>query len=203
MSQEPWIPSGECALGDPRTREALRHAPRPIWIRFAKMMGGGLVVMIPSFLSGNDFLLAIGMIATVFVITSVRGLLISYAWLHRIKRVLSVYPWEAQPEVEKCEEFAAGSKATALIKLGRGNGEWTVGFAARNYRSLGRWDQQMEKGVWFAGDLPFGGVIARPGGEELTFVQADDMTLLAAEREAASTARQERAKEAGLGKELM
>lgn len=57
-----------------------------------------------------------------------------------------------------------------------------------------RWPERAEDGVWFAGDLPFGGVVVVPGSDTLLVVRPRDWDKFAPEREQADSARVERAK---------
>lgn len=196
MSHELNAPTGACALDDARTQQALQQMPQIFWRRFAKKgfwLPVGLLLLLCAWLFNIGWLVLIGAFPALVGCFAVGELMDSFRWLARIKRVLSVYPWEPQPRVKPNPHVVTRRKASRAVRLGLENGKWSVELLARNVMSQSRWDSEMEKGVWFAGDLPFGGVIARPGCEEIAFVQARVTKELASEREAASPERHERA----------
>ncbi|MFC4888989.1 hypothetical protein ACFPK5_28045 [Streptomyces beijiangensis] len=85
--------------------------------------------------------------------------------LHKARKVLRSYPWEYRESARKTAKEAMG--IAVQLKPGDGQDGWTRGMVARNPLKWNRWNPEMERGAWFAGDLPLGGVIALPGGSGL------------------------------------
>jgi hypothetical protein len=63
-----------------------------------------------------------------------------------------------------------------------------------------RWPAGGEDGVWFAGDLPFGGVVVVPRSDTLLVVRPQDWDKFAPERQQADPARVERAQRTRLAR---
>lgn len=123
-------------------------------------------------------------------------------------RVLDEYEFTFRAPVEKLHLRAAGKRS---LRLGGEDGD--EGAAATGdggdgrspklaaHQPLGKlWPENIEDGVWFAGDEIFGGVVMVPGSGELLRVQPLQWDELAGERSRAGADRLARAERAGLTK---
>lgn len=203
MSQELNAPAGTCALDDPRTREALEQLPRYFWVRFAKKMmlwaPIGLASWLVAWIANITWMLYPAMIAAFAGVMIASQLIGSYRWLARIKRVLSVYPWKNQARVKPGKGGVTRRKASFALWLGMPNGKLSAEMLARHVLDQSTFVTDTHKGVWFAGDYAFGGVISRPlHADDTAFVWARNSKETASEREAASPERHELAKRAGI-----
>ncbi|HEV7628345.1 MAG TPA: hypothetical protein VGO89_17760 [Streptomyces sp.] len=54
---------------------------------------------------------------------------------------------------------------------------WSQSKSARSPLRWNRWDESMQRGVWYAGDVEIGGVLAPPGGRGLMTVQRRTQVL--------------------------
>ena len=110
-------------------------------------------------------------------------------------RVLAVYDFTFRATVEKLNLRASGKRS---LRLGGGSdAEPSPELAA--HQPLGkRWPENIEDGVWFAGDEIFGGVVMVPRSGELMRVQPMRWDEFALERSRADDERREKAARAGL-----
>ncbi len=114
-------------------------------------------------------------------------------------RVLRVYPLEFYPTVRRKPEAESTSYSTVYTVRLRVQGVkdepwlWAI-----NAAGLSTWPEGTEDGVWFAGDLPFGGVILVPAGNGLLYLNPADWEKEAPRRAEAGPERQARAKSAKL-----
>jgi hypothetical protein len=204
MTSAVELPPSGTALDSAGTQEAVRRAERRIWLRFAEWFGGSLVVMLGTWLSGIDGLMALFVLALftagAFLTVHCRSLF----WLGRVKRILRLYPWESRPHVRKRRYPNGGNtKVSAIVQLYDPVTKWSPELRARDVWCGLSWKATFDDGAWFAGDMPFGGVMAKPGGDELAFVVPQLMDELVDDRESADDARKERARQAKLGKQLI
>lgn len=118
--------------------------------------------------------------------------------------MLDLYPWSAQLRVKPSPQAAQRPQRRGIVAwVSHGDGKWLGDFRACDVRGPRAWSQEMVDGAWFAGDIAFGGVIARPGCTELAYLYPWQVKGMDAERESASADRRERAQQAGLGKPLL
>lgn len=82
--------------------------------------------------------------------------------LHKVRKVLRSYPWEYRESARKTAKEPAG--VTVQLKPGDGQDGWTRGVVARDPLKWNRWNPEMERGAWFAGDLPWEGSSQCPVG---------------------------------------
>lgn len=204
MIDDLHMPTGDRAVDDAGTQAALQQATRWLWTRFAKQGGGSLLVILLVLVSGIDWLFIVALAAFFVLIYSLRINLYSLYFLRRIKRVLEVYPWSSQLRVKKSPQAVERPQRRGIIAwISHGDGQWLGDFWASDFRGPKAWSQEMVDGVWFAGDIAFGGVVARPGCTELAYLYPWEVKGMDAERQSATADRQEQAKQAGLGKPLM
>jgi len=122
--------------------------------------------------------------------------------LSRCRRVLQEYPLEFRPGMSKKSESRTkyGTVFTVRVKAyerGRSPLMRAVDALERH-----RWPEGAEDGVWFAGDLPFGGVVVVPSSDTLLVVRPEDWDKFAPEREQADPDRIAKAKRARLAKRV-
>ncbi|MEV0096618.1 hypothetical protein [Streptomyces sp. NPDC050738] len=87
--------------------------------------------------------------------------------LHKIRKVLRSYRWEYREGVRRTQGAKEAMGVAVQLRSADDDAGWTRGMVARNPLKWNRWTPELEHGAWFAGDLPFGGVIALPGGNAL------------------------------------
>ncbi|SCK33006.1 hypothetical protein [Streptomyces sp. WMMB 322] len=112
--------------------------------------------------------------------------------LRKARSVLEAYPWRSLPAVRKLTgtkeamgvpvQFGlpddAGAEAADESAYVDDDGSvWSQTMSARNPLRWNRWDESMERGAWFAGDIELGGVLALPGGRGLMTVQRRTQVL--------------------------
>ncbi|MFF4627425.1 hypothetical protein [Streptomyces griseorubiginosus] len=122
--------------------------------------------------------------------------------LGRCRRVLREYPLEFRSGMSKKIESRTkyGTVFTVRVKAEeRGRSPL---LRAADALERHRWPKGAEDGVWFAGDLPFGGVVVVPGSDTLLVVRPEDWDKFAAEREQAGPDRIERARRTRLAKRV-
>lgn len=77
-----------------------------------------------------------------------------------------MYAWEERPAVRRLDYVKEHMGIPVTIEDAAGEDEWGRVMVVRSALRTSRWDERMEKGAWFAGDVPMGGVVALPGGDE-------------------------------------
>ncbi|MEU0744211.1 hypothetical protein [Streptomyces sp. NPDC006134] len=115
------------------------------------------------------------------------------------ERVLRTYPLEYHTRVVKKSEqwLLLGNVFTVKVSTRGQHGAPLM--RAINASTVRRWPKGTEDGgAWFAGDLPFGGVMIVPGTNDMLFMQPSDWQKFADERERANPSRIARAQQAGL-----
>ena len=122
--------------------------------------------------------------------------------LGRCRRVLREYPLEFRSGMSKKSESRTkyGTVFTVRVKAderGRSPLMRAVDALERH-----RWPESAEDGVWFAGDLPFGGVVVVPGSDTLLVVRPEDWDKFAEERQQAGPDRIDRARRTCLAKRV-
>ncbi|MFD9814387.1 hypothetical protein [Streptomyces sp. NPDC059080] len=137
----------------------------------------------------------------VFLIGLFGGLIVLLTFRERIAltrkcaRVFRTYPIEFRTPVEKDGQYASH---TLYLRLG-GRREDALTLRAKEVLSRSGWPE-MDTGVWFAGDDPFGGVALVPGTGELLFMQPKHWAESAKERESAGPDRRHRASQARIAR---
>ncbi|MGY0490373.1 hypothetical protein [Streptomyces sp. WG-D5] len=118
-------------------------------------------------------------------------------WLRRCKRALRCYPLEYRPHViqKGKNRNRYGTVFTLRIRDHQPGREPQM--KAVNALERHAWPAGIERGVWIAGDLPFGGVIVTPDKGELLIMQPEKWEKLAAERDSAGPDRLAKARQAG------
>ncbi|WP_141581628.1 hypothetical protein [Actinomadura sp. WMMA1423] len=114
--------------------------------------------------------------------------------LRKCARVLKVYDFEFRAPVKR---VGLPRKGALILDLGT---EGSAHMSARDPLFTGRLPKGIERGVWFAGDEPFGGVILVPDTGELMLVRPENWTALDTARRKAGPERRERARRAGLAR---
>ncbi|SCK33014.1 hypothetical protein [Streptomyces sp. WMMB 322] len=108
-------------------------------------------------------------------------------------RVADVYGFEFRAPVEKLNIRASGKRSLRLGRPDEGSPKMSA------HQPLGKlWPENIEAGVWFAGDDVFGGVALVPGSGELMIAQPLHWDELAGERSRAGAERTQKAQRAGL-----
>ncbi|EST23177.1 hypothetical protein N566_26035 [Streptomycetaceae bacterium MP113-05] len=129
-----------------------------------------------------------------FVLYSCLGAL---SRLKKARRVLEGFPWLELPTLRKSGRESTGIAVqlplpgSAQKAFGDGSAgaaddgaQWSPTMCARDPRRYNRWDAQLERGAWFAGDPVRWGVLALPGGAGLMTIHAS-MANLSADRTSA------------------
>ncbi|MEU0741686.1 hypothetical protein [Streptomyces sp. NPDC006134] len=109
-------------------------------------------------------------------------------WIWKCSRVFRAYPLKFRGPVTK---VAMDGHDLFLRFPGQGD---KATMRARNPLMRSGWPEGIAKGVWFAGDDPFGGAAIVPGTGELLFMQPKEWGLFAEERGRAGAERIGRAK---------
>ncbi|TDD68851.1 hypothetical protein E1293_36460 [Actinomadura darangshiensis] len=117
-------------------------------------------------------------------------------WSWRSARVLKVYDFEFRSPVQKSNLQSLGRRSLTL------GAEGSPRMAAREPLFSDQWPQEIARGVWFAGDEPFGGVILVPDTGELMFTQPANWSVQERARQQAGAERQEKAARAGLARKV-
>lgn len=104
--------------------------------------------------------------------------------LRRARSVLEAYPWRWFPAVRRVSGTREATGVPVQFRLPDGaeadggstyadddGSVWSQTMSARNPLRWNRWDESMERGAWYAGDVELGGVLALPGGSGLMTVQ--------------------------------
>ncbi|WP_433464223.1 hypothetical protein [Spirillospora sp. CA-128828] len=115
-------------------------------------------------------------------------------WMWKCGRVLKVYDFEFRSPVQKSNLRSAGRRSLTLGTDG------SPRMSAREPLCSSRWPKEIARGVWFAGDDPFGGVILVPDTGELMCVQPENWSVHEKARQQAGAERRERAAQAGLAR---
>lgn len=119
--------------------------------------------------------------------------------LTKARRILEAYPWRPLPAVRKLSGTKEAGGVPVQFRLpdrherdGRSTyvdddgSAWSESMCARDPLRWNRWDESMQRGAWYAGDLELGGVLALPGGNALMTVQRRTQ-VLSMERRSART----------------
>lgn len=115
---------------------------------------------------------ALGSLSFAFIVFP--GLLITFGSLLRlrgIRKVLCIYAWEERAAVRRIGYVKEYTGIPVTIEKSDGEDDWGGVVVLRSPLGSKRWDERMESGAWFAGDVPLGGVMALPGGDELMKIQ--------------------------------
>lgn len=119
-------------------------------------------------------------------------------WIGQCSRVLNVYGFETRAPVETVDQRSGGKRT---LRLGAG-AERSPKMFARQPMGQSVWPKRVADSVWFAGDDVFGGVVLVPGTGEILCVQPLDWQAAQGKRDAAGGDRREKAKQAGLDRQL-
>ncbi|WP_158795157.1 hypothetical protein [Streptomyces sp. NRRL S-337] len=113
-------------------------------------------------------------------------------------RVLRSYPLEFHPRVVKKRERWTRYGNVFEIRVTTRGQHGAPLMLAVHAAGRRRWPEGTEDGVWFAGDLPFGGVMVVPGGKEMFFLKPADWDKTGRRRDEADPERLARAEQARL-----
>ncbi|NLU76546.1 hypothetical protein HCC61_28645 [Streptomyces sp. HNM0575] len=144
----------------------------------------------------------VGILGYVFALYTCCGAL---SRLRKARSILEAYPWRRFPAVrrlsgkdpagvpvqfrlaERGEEPGRGDSSSADDVYVDDDGTvWSQSMSARNPLRWNRWNESMERGAWYAGDVAIGGVLALPGGSGLMTVQRR-MQVLSMDRQPGRT----------------
>jgi hypothetical protein len=176
MDVETSLPLVGSAIEHPGTGQALRRARLWVLTRTGLWLVGALVVAVgmgflaePSASDGPLTKVGSLVAGLLLVFVFVPGVLVGVGSLLRlrgIRKILREYAWEARPAVRRIEYVKELAGIPVTIENAAGEDEWGKVMVVRSAIRSNRWDRRMEKGAWFAGDVPLGGVVALPGGAE-------------------------------------
>ncbi|MGY0490407.1 hypothetical protein [Streptomyces sp. WG-D5] len=135
-----------------------------------------------------------GIIGVIFM-----GFRFPYAilWLRRCRRALRIYPLEYRPHIIQKGKNRNRYGTVFMLRIRDHQPGREPQMKAVNALERHSWPAGIERGVWIAGDLPFGGVIVTPDSGELMIMQPEKWDKLAAERDNAGSDRVARARQAG------
>jgi hypothetical protein len=168
------VPVAKCAFDDPGTRSMHERARRRALVNLLVRAGGWIALLIVARTVETDEQLVEGaasflLIPTAFLLS---GPARKLRWLRSMETVLRSFPW--QHCVVTRDQGSQVSSGTA-VRVGLGadasDEHWSATMSARTWRLRRPRPGRLEDGVWFAGGLDRGGVVARPGGEVLVTVQ--------------------------------
>ncbi|URN06617.1 hypothetical protein LUW74_27105 [Actinomadura madurae] len=118
-------------------------------------------------------------------------------WMRKCARVLKVYDFEFRSPVQKSNLRSRGRRSLTL------GTEGAPRMAAREPLFSDRWPREIARGVWFAGDEPFGGAILVPDTGELMCMQPENWSVHEKARQQAGAERREKAARAGLARQTI
>ncbi|MFI0784708.1 hypothetical protein ACH4Q6_03790 [Streptomyces lydicus] len=167
-----------------------------------RLLISALLVAIPVTLSRvtgtNSFVLILPIVPGMFLFIYTVYRLLYGLRVSQCARVLRTYPLEFHPRVvKKRERWTRYGNVFELRVTTRGQHGAPLMLAV-NAAGRRRWPEGTEDGVWFAGDLPFGGVMVVPGGKEMFFLKPADWDKTARRRDEADPERRARAEQARL-----
>ncbi|MDC7337284.1 hypothetical protein [Streptomyces lydicus] len=113
-------------------------------------------------------------------------------------RVLRTYPLEFHPRVVKKRERWTRYGDVLEVRVTTRGQHGAPLMLAVNAAGRRRWPESTEEGAWFAGDLPFGGVLVLPGQRSMLFLKPADWDKTARRRDEADPERLARAQQARL-----
>ncbi|MFE3034074.1 hypothetical protein ACFXKY_20860 [Streptomyces canus] len=122
--------------------------------------------------------------------------------LRRCGKVLQEYPLEFRQGMSRKSESRTKYGTVFTVRVRADERGRSPLLRAVDALERHRWPEGAEDGVWFAGDLPFGGVIVVPGSDTLLVVRPKDWDKFAPEREQADPARTERAQRTRLAQRV-
>ncbi|MFD8548353.1 hypothetical protein [Streptomyces sp. NPDC059649] len=167
-----------------------------------RLLISALLVAIPVVVShvtgSNSIFLTLPIVAGVFVLISTLYRVMYGIRGSQCANVLRAYPLEFHPRVVKKRERWTRYGNVFEIRVTTRGQHGAPLMLAVNAAGRRRWPEGTEDGVWFAGDLPFGGVMVVPGGKEMFFLKPADWDKSAGRRDDADPERLARAEQAKL-----
>jgi hypothetical protein len=162
------------AFDDSGTRREHERSRRRALVNLLARAGGWIALLIVARTVETDAQLVEGtasflLIPTAFLLS---GPARKLRWLRTIEIVLRSFPWQ-YCVVTREQGAQVSSGAAVRVELGADAGDehGSAIMSARTWRLRRPRSGQLENGVWFAGGLDRGGVVARPGGQVLVTVQ--------------------------------
>ncbi|WP_139140785.1 hypothetical protein [Streptomyces abyssalis] len=199
--QQPRVPLTRVAFDDEGTQAAWtathRRIKHKLWLWSALFAAAVVVAIViaPSDASvdfrgrargdssASGVIGGLAVLAYVFALYTCCGAL---SRLRKARSILEAYPWRSFPAVRKLSgtkeatgvpvqfrlsDDAAADAADENAYVDDDGSTWSQSMSARNPLRWNRWDESMERGAWYAGDVELGGVLALPGGSGLMTVQ--------------------------------
>ncbi|MFH8678329.1 hypothetical protein [Streptomyces lydicus] len=167
-----------------------------------RLLISALLVAIPVTLSRvtgtNSFVLILPIVPGMFLFIYTVYRLLYGLRVSQCARVLATYPLEFHPRVVKKRERWTRYGNVFEVRVTTRGQHGAPLMLAVNAAGRRRWPEGTEDGVWFAGDLPFGGVMVVPGGKEMFFLKPADWDKTARRRDEADSERRARAEQARL-----
>jgi hypothetical protein len=210
---DPRLPLTKVAFDDPRTQEAWKATHRRVVIKLwlwsvllvAALALGGVLAEV-RWDDGNargdnsvgGVIGGLAVLAYPFALYTCCGAL---SRLRKARSILQVYPWRPLPAVRRLSgtkeatgvpvqfrlpDDAAADVADENAYVDEDGSVWSQSMSARNPLRWNRWDESMERGAWYAGDVERGGVLALPGGRGLMTVRRRSQVLSMEHRTAKS-----------------
>lgn len=185
MASEAQLPNAGVAFDDAGTRDAWERTRRAVRTRLWLWSGLFVAALVAGFVlsaltasadkplsSAGPALIVLALFLYLGALYACRGAL---SRLRQARQVLEAFPWQRLASVRR----HTGEREPTGVVVQFSFTSHTM--TARDPRRWYRWDPQLERGAWFAGDHHLGGVLARPGGSNPMIVQAR-MAVLSSER---------------------
>ncbi|WP_328501395.1 hypothetical protein OG828_14800 [Streptomyces sp. NBC_00457] len=174
MKTDVPVPVVKCAFDDPGTRLMHERVRRRALVNLLFRAVGWIALLIVARTVETDAQLVEGtasflLIPTAFLLS---GPARKLRWLRSIEPMLRSFPWQhCVVTRDQGTQVSRGTGVRVGLGADAGDKEWSGIMSARTWRRRRPRSRQLEDGVWFAGGLDRGGVVAKPGGEVLMTVQ--------------------------------
>lgn len=162
--------------------------------RYLLIVVPGVTMVVLPLVLGIGYLNPFIGVGLLMLVLGTRFWLPQIGWMWKCARILKVYDFEYRSPVQKSNLQALGRRSLTLGTDG------SPRMSAREPLFSDRWPKEIARGVWFAGDDPFGGVLLVPDTGELMCLQPENWAVHEKERQQAGAERREKAERAGLAR---
>jgi hypothetical protein len=177
-------------------RSALKYHYSIALKRFFKVFPIFAAMLALLFITKSGYVIPFAIIGLFGTLITAIGFYARVSLIWRCSRVFRAYPLVFRGPIEKMKLEKHG-RSKLRLRFGSQADESITMLAKYALGGTG-WPTDIENGVWFAGDDPFGGAAIVPGTGELLFMQPNEWALSAQERESAGEVRMKQAKRAGV-----
>lgn len=179
-------------------RGALKYHYRIALKRFLKVFPIFAAMLVLLFVTKSDYLIPVAVIGLFGSLITAGGFYARLSLISRCSRVFRTYPLVFRGPIEKMK-LEKHARSKLRLCFGK-QADGSITMLAKYALGGSGWPADIENGVWFAGDDPFGGAAIVPGTGELLFMQPSEWSLSVKERESAGEVRIKQAKRAGIKK---